>query len=66
MIGDMGIEILAEFVKPHQNLKYLDVSNNQLGDRALLAIADIVAFNVSLQVLFCEGNSFMGRALPSL
>lgn len=62
----MGMEILAPFLEQHQQLMVFDVSDNRLGDRALLAIATVIQHNTVLQALYCEGNTYQGRALPLL
>ena len=47
-IGDLGMEILLPYIENNYNLAYLDVSNNAIGDRGLLAIAGIIHKNISL------------------
>ena len=65
-IGDLGMEIFLPFIENNHNLVYLDVSNNQIGDRGLLAIGGIILKNTSIQTLYAEGNFVQGRALPQL
>ena len=42
MIGDLGMEILVPCLDKLNDLLYLDVSNNRLQDRGLLAIAMVI------------------------
>ena len=66
MIGNIGTETLASFIKANRTLKYLDLSFNQIGDRGLMAIAECLRENEHLQVLNMLGNEFTDKALPTL
>ena len=60
------MEAVCQYAEQNKSLTFLDVSHNSIEDRGLLAIANLIKQNSTLQTLVLVGNRFQGKALPKL